>query len=129
MSGTDSDFLYFTRPFLAPLAAYTCTFPLWGFMVERRGTFHVWPPRIGLNQDVRRFGCHRAKGRRALFLVLSTSFLLYSTLFETCTWGGFWVGECYSSTTEVFFVVREPNLCLRWGSFLMRTTECLVLAG
>lgn len=29
---------------------------------------------------------------------------LYSTLFETCTWGGYWVRECYSSTSEVFFV-------------------------
>jgi hypothetical protein len=37
-------------------------------MVERRGTFHVWPPRVGLNQDVRRFGYNRAKGRRALSL-------------------------------------------------------------
>ncbi len=29
---------------------------------------------------------------------------LYSTLFEMCTWGGYWVRECYSSTAEVFFV-------------------------
>ena len=29
---------------------------------------------------------------------------LYSTLFETCTWRGYWVRECYSSTAEVFFV-------------------------
>ena len=44
VSSTDPDFHCFTWHFLAPLAAYTCTFPLWGFMVERTGAFHYGLP-------------------------------------------------------------------------------------
>ena len=32
----------------APLAAYTCTFPLWGFMVERTGAFHYGLSKLAL---------------------------------------------------------------------------------
>ena len=47
---TDPDFLYFTWHFLAPLAAYTCTLPLWGFMVERKGAFHYGLPNLVLTK-------------------------------------------------------------------------------
>ena len=42
------DFHYFTLHYLAPLAAYTCTFPLWGFMVERTGAFHYGLSKLAL---------------------------------------------------------------------------------
>jgi hypothetical protein len=88
--------------FLAPLAAFTSTFPLWEIMVEQRGLLRHMASQILGRVEI---WMDLSRGEACpSFVTPIAIFSLYSTLFETCTWEGYWVRECYSSTAEVFFV-------------------------
>jgi hypothetical protein len=88
--------------FLAPLATFTSTFPLWEIMVEQRGLLRHMASQILGSVEI---WMDLSRGKACpSFLTPIAILSLYSTLFETCTWGGYWVRECYSSTADVFFV-------------------------